>query len=436
MTHPRLPWTARRLHAMQEAEETLRRLDIDMREPVDVYSAIGDLGLWLVFRPLGNLLGAIVPHGTGGVLVTSQRGHGLQRFTAAHEIAHWVMDREQLAVDDEADVLRRRDSDRERAAQIFAAYFLMPPPLVYSSINRIGIDQVNISPKDIYRLARDMQSSYEATARHLTNMRLLDPQQRDTLLTTSRGSAKSQLTGGRTVAGEVWDVGPSDAGTVVALAPGDEVLLALPESPSTGYVWTLPGTVDQFAEPAPPPPIAGDCPDLTNVVDAESTPASQQRTVLDALPGPASARPSVAPAPGTAFQVVGDAYLPAWATQAQVRRPVTTRRRRFQSVSGTPDLPRPAAGEAAAVDTHVEVTSDAAISARLGGSGHRLLALRADRTGDWRIHLDYERPFEPGSRAGSFEVLAHVLPSDPPPYELTERGEGSGPQQGTSEGPR
>jgi predicted secreted protein len=414
---------------MQAAEETLRELNVDMREPVDVYTAIGELGLWLVFRPLGNLLGAIVPHGTGGVLVTSQRGPGLQRFTAAHEIGHWVMDREQLSLDDEADVLRRRDNERERAAQIFAAYFLMPPPLVFASVNRLGVDLENVAPKDVYRLARDMQSSYEATARHLTNMRLLDPQRRDMLLTTTRATAKSQLTGGRAAAGEVWDVGPSDAGTVLALAPGDEVLLALPESPSTGYLWTLPGTVDQIGEPAPAPPLAGDCPELADVADAEPTPASQQRMVLAELPAPASVRPSVLPVSRSAFHVVGDAYLPAWATEVQVRRPDTTRRRRFQSFSATSDLPRPATSDDAATDTGAELISDDAVSGRLGGAGHRLLALRADRAGAWRIHLDYERPFEPDSTVGSFEVLAHVLPSDPPPYELTDRSSDSGDEQ-------
>jgi len=400
-----LPWTQRCLAAMQSAEETLRDLGIDSSDPVDVYAAIEDLGLWLVFRPLGDLLGAIVPHGSGGVLVTSQRGPGLQRFTAAHEIGHWVMDHDELALDSEADVLRSRDSNRERAAQIFAAYFLMPPPLVFSTLGRLGINPEQLRPAEVYRLARDMHSSYEATARHLTNMRLLNAADRDAVLATGRAGAKAQLTGGRAAAGEVWDIDPSHAGTIVSVAPGDEVVVALPENPSTGYAWTLPYEVNQPVEAAPPPPLAADCPELDEVAEPEPTPASQRQAVLRSLPSPAARQ--VPPASGqSAFSVVADAYVPSWATPAQARRPDSTRRHRHDDQTGTPD-----AGDRAVAP---------AANIRLGGIGTRLMALRADRAGSWRILLDYNRPFEPDSSQGTFEVLARVLPPDPQPYDITD----------------
>ena len=396
---------------MQSAEETLRQLDIDTSGRIDVYSAVEALGLWLVFQPLGGLLGAIVPHGTGGVIVTTQRGPGLQRFTAAHEIGHWRMDHDALALDSEDDILRGRDDHRERAAQIFAAYFLMPPPLVFATISRHQMTAQNLTAPDVYRLARDMGSSYEATARHLTNLDLISVGRRDELLAVGRGGAKAELTHGRRPAGDVWDVRPGSAGAVISLTPGDEVVLALPESPSTGYTWALPHEVvdAELDAPAPAPPLAGDCPDLDDPLPAEATPMSQTTAALASLPRGADAG-TLTHAGAGAFRVVADGYLPSWATVADTRRPDTTRRRRIDSeqavvVNGVQDLP---------------TVTGAATGTPVAGVGTRLVCLRADQTGAWRIVLDYNRAFDPDSSQGQLVIRARVRPPEPLPYDITD----------------
>lgn len=417
MTAPTLPWPQRRLAAMQSAEETLRELQLPVTQRIDVYAAVEALGLWLVFQPLGGLLGAIVPHGTGGVIVTSQRGPGLQRFTAAHEIGHWRMDGEALALDNEENVQRPRDDDRERAAQVFAAYFLMPPALVYATLSGLGLEgRDDLTAGDVYRVARDMGSSFEATARHLHSLGVLPAARRDDLLRAGRTGGKAELTRGRRPAGDVWDVTPETAGHIIELAPGDEVIVVVPETPSTGYTWSLEdhsvGTAENAdARPELEPPLVGDCPSLSDPAPAASPARAHVTSTLTGLPaGAAAGDPD--PASG-AFHVVANAYLPRWATSEQARRPATTRRRRA-------DRPDTTTLDDNAVTSVTTQPSPSSAMPAVSGVGARMVSLRADRSGAWRLVFDYHRPFDPDSSQGQLEIRARVRPELPLPYDVTD----------------
>src|SRR6266568_889706 len=114
---------ARRRRALQAAAELLDELGADQEQSIDVFGAIEQLRLWLVFYPLKNLLGAIVPSGSGGVVLTTERQPSIQRYTAAHEIGHWLLDQDRLALDTEDDIFSPRAAERERLAQLFASYF-------------------------------------------------------------------------------------------------------------------------------------------------------------------------------------------------------------------------------------------------------------------------------------------------------------------------
>ena len=90
--------------------------------------------------PMDGLLGAFVPEGAGGVLITDQRPITVQRYTAAHELGHWRLEHGHgLALDGEEHVFGANPVERERLAQVFAASLLMPPPLVLSLLARIGV---------------------------------------------------------------------------------------------------------------------------------------------------------------------------------------------------------------------------------------------------------------------------------------------------------
>src|SRR6266536_40945 len=183
---------AQRRRALQAADELLNDRGIDQEQPVDVFGIIADLDLELVFNPLNTLLGAVLPSGSGGIMLTTRRGPSVQRYTAAHEIGHWLLDIDQLAFDAEEDIFRP-SLDRERLAQLFAGQLLMPPPLVYAMSRRYGISASSVSAPAVYQAARDMGASYEAAVRQMGNLGIVDAGQRDYLLSQTPGQIKAEL---------------------------------------------------------------------------------------------------------------------------------------------------------------------------------------------------------------------------------------------------
>ena len=254
---------ARRRHALQAADELLNDLDIDQDEPVDVFDIIDRLGLWLVFNRLDSLLGATLPKGTGGIMLTTQRGPSVQRYTAAHEIGHWILDFNEPAFDTDDDIFYPT-ADREQLAQLFAGQLLMPPPLVFETSARHGISSdASATAPAVYLTARDMGASYEAAVRQLSNLDIISPSTRDGLLARTPMQIKTELCHGHRPRGavDVWPVDLGASGSEVELTEGDEVVLTLPENRTTGYRWM---TADEITERAmqevspPPGPFAPD----------------------------------------------------------------------------------------------------------------------------------------------------------------------------------
>ena len=68
------------------------------RGNVDVFGTIVKEHIPLMFRPLDGLLGLYLPD--PGILVTTQRGLSIQRWTAAHELGHATIHHE-ASLDDE-----------------------------------------------------------------------------------------------------------------------------------------------------------------------------------------------------------------------------------------------------------------------------------------------------------------------------------------------
>lgn len=256
------PFLGRSRRALQAAASLLDELHIDQEKPVDVFQVIEQLGLWLVFQPLDVLLGAVLPQGNGGILITTERRPTLQRYTAAHEIGHWELDHNQLSFDTDHDVLSPGVNERERLAQYFASYFLMPPPLVHAVASRHGIRRrENVSPAQAYLAARDMRVSYEAALRQMNNLQVITEHQRDTLLQTQPLRAKQDLAYGHrpeTGSADVWTLDLRAPHQQVDVLIDDEIVITLPENRSTGYRWLDDNLNDQRAarraRPAPPRP--------------------------------------------------------------------------------------------------------------------------------------------------------------------------------------
>jgi Zn-dependent peptidase ImmA (M78 family) len=136
---------------------------------VDVYNAISELGVPLVFTKLDGLLGAYYRDPSPGVLVTTERPLNQQRFTAAHELGHhWLKHKPSL--DDET-MLRRApfqfaddDSLQEVEAEAFAATFLLPRWLLNWHCERQQWTDKDLSnPHLLYQLSLRVGTSFLAT---------------------------------------------------------------------------------------------------------------------------------------------------------------------------------------------------------------------------------------------------------------------------------
>lgn len=234
-----------RVRTVEAAANALAELQIDQSQPVDPFRALEVLGLEVSFWPLDALLGAIVPGDPSGVMITTQRPPSVQRYTAAHEIGHWFLDRDHLSVDlpfdTQVEVLGMPSDERELRAQLFASYFLMPLPLVSQTARRYDVQRGSaITPLQAYAIGRDMQVSYAAAVRQLENCHFLDATTRIRFLKEKPASLKKALAFGRkpTVAmRDVWTAAREDRLVDLEVRVGDDLAMSLPENRTTGYRW-------------------------------------------------------------------------------------------------------------------------------------------------------------------------------------------------------
>jgi Zn-dependent peptidase ImmA (M78 family) len=403
-------------HAVQEADSLLRDLDVNQEAPIDVFQIIDRLGLWLVFNPLKTLLGATVPKGDGGIMLTTERGAAVQRFTAAHEIGHWILDYGQAAFDSEQDIYHP-SGDREVLAQVFASQLLMPPPLMYAACAQHGIDSTKApTPTAVYLVARDIGASYEAVARQLANLEIIGNTSRDELLKKQPATIKSELCRGHRPTGavDVWPLeGVESRGTTLTVTEGDEVVVLLPENRTTGHRWLTDSELARRAlrVRAKPPEIAAAANEMTVDLDATNEAAVRSASVDDALariPGNAGAirilpPPDVSAVPDPAEQrpsleLVDDQY--------QVSRgPLAASDRR---------------GERRAIARQREALPDTVKPPVLiGGTGTRLLALRSNNEGHSAFRVVYSSAYDP--KAPVIETYHLEVDVKPTPAVLRRR---------------
>src|SRR5581483_5870040 len=399
----------RRIQAAESAGRLLDELSVDQTEQIDVFGICEDLGLWLAFLPMDNLLGAFVPEGVGGVLVTTQRPIPLQRYTAAHEIGHWRLDHGHgLALDGAEHVLGDTPVEREQLAQIFAGNLLMPPPLVFGVLERLGLGGGHpVEPEHAYALAREAGVSYEAAVRQLAHLEVINPDRIAVLRQRRPLQVKAALNlGRRPVSGyaDVWPVNEDWDDQLLALRVEDEVVISLPENRSTGYRWMLPDERRPAEASLPPPSLGGRQPDsvdqraveeLRSRFAASSPTRSGARApgvVLQRLRDVAGAGARELPKVGGA-DVVGDEYVPArtaWLPPRQARRQRVARHE--AESSGAP--PAPVSGEDPIV----------------AGTGRRVLSVRFPRPGPVTIRLQYQSPYNDDDPIEQYVLHALVEP--------------------------
>jgi predicted secreted protein len=251
--------TMLRREAQVRALTTRHELGIPMASPVDVYSAVRQMRLWLLFEPLEGLFGMYQRQDEAAGMVVNVRVHpALQRYTAAHELGHHVMGH--TAVLDPEDHIQRWSnlSNQELAAQMFAAEFLMPDAAVNTAALALGIGAHAVDEMGVYQLSLRLRTSYTAMINRLRTLGWYGATVAKRFQSVQPKELKLQLLGHPLTdpQADVWLVTDPQEATTIAPLVGDEVVFSFEEMPSTGFRWTpeLPDGLDvereEFVEPS------------------------------------------------------------------------------------------------------------------------------------------------------------------------------------------
>jgi len=245
------------LRGMEGAFRLLRDLGLDQgtrrAQRVDVFDSIDRTGAVLMFRPLDKILGAFMKQGNAaGIILNTERPLGVQRFTAAHELGHWVLGHDPHA--DDEDILRRgpladaRFFDRvppeEREANAFASYFLLPAHLIKTQMEVQGWSAHHFSsPKIVYQASLRFGTSYAGAVHALEREHVIGKDLRRQLLDAKPGDLKRSLLDDQSLPNtrrsDVWLLTERDEGAVIEAGRDDLFLLCLEEATGAGYLWSF-----------------------------------------------------------------------------------------------------------------------------------------------------------------------------------------------------
>lgn len=215
-------------------------------EAIDVFRVIDDLGLPLLFRPLEGLLGACVKVSPGriGIMITTQRDLHLQRFTAAHELGHFLLEHEG-SLDREVFYpgQGRAQNSQELEANAFAGEFLMPKWLCTAVAKRGNWSKEQLQEPDVvYQMSLRMGVSYEAACWGLEAQSLIPKDVAARLTKEAPKKSKARALNGLSLANsrsDVWLLTERDHDASLFAGPGDLLILNLPEHTGSGYLWDL-----------------------------------------------------------------------------------------------------------------------------------------------------------------------------------------------------
>ena len=241
-----------RLEAAAAAKRLHRHLGIEKRVSevggsVDVFEAISDLDIPLVFKKLDSALGLYLPSPAQGILITTERTLNIQRFTAAHELGHATLDHEG-SVDQE--IFERgpfqpqngRDL-KEVAADAFAAEFILPRWLYRLHVRKQGWSVSHLrNPDIVYQLSLRLGASYDATCWGLLSHQILDRRDINILRDEKVAVMKRKLGEGHRPSSswaDVWRITERDNGSTITGTELDLVQLEFHENASSGSAWDI-----------------------------------------------------------------------------------------------------------------------------------------------------------------------------------------------------
>jgi hypothetical protein len=369
----------------QAARDVLLDLALPLDQPIDPFAAIRRLGLFLCFRPLGDLIGVIVQAqnaGRAGVMINCNEPLYMQRLAGAHEIGHFTLhlgaSRTQDGIGDERHHLGEVDgpqSQDEVDARRFSRHFLMPRELLEAAWERRPAGE--LTPETAYLIARDLGAPYLDALLRLKQEGFITPEADRRLRAVHPREIKRALAArDEAPDGEVWLILEATPPEPLAVDHGDFLEAALDEQAGTGYRWLEAAQFERAArEPAPAPPsFAGPGEKVT----WRNAPSPVQAPSPD---------PAGAPAPAGVLALVED----------------------------TSGEPVSATAMAAGPPRRVQV----------GGVRGRRLRFATTQAGSRDIELVYARPWDPASAVERLVVPASVRPTPAQVKEAAELAAGT-----------
>jgi len=233
---------AARLHEQLSLREQLST----GQAPVDVFRIISDIGVSVICRPLVGLLGVFLPRPVGMIITTNRDLH-VQRYTAAHELGHFLLSHQASLDDDQCIGFVARggshQNPQEVAADSFASELLAPRWLVQAVVERQGWSSLDLREAGtVYQLSLRLGISYSATCWCLLSHRVLDRNNAANLARVPPKTSKRQVLGGEDLGdswADVWSLSARDDGALLMGSPNDMIRLELPEHGASGSTWNL-----------------------------------------------------------------------------------------------------------------------------------------------------------------------------------------------------
>jgi hypothetical protein len=241
----------------------------------------------------------------------------------------------------------------------------------------------------VYRLSRDLDVSYEASARRLYAAHLIDHTALTQILNLGRMSAMQRASAGHRPAdglANIWDATSDDEIVSLVVAERDEVLMGFDEQLLAGWRWM---TAEELARrnsslahprqrplaPAALPARSDRYPGERDNVMSRLTPdaraALEPYGAIEVDPDHSDLRHTEPPA-----AIVEDTF------QAGGERETLAQRRRRRAAR--------AHGRSGQVDDHVDTAEP-----QIGGNGVRTFVVRTAVPGEWNLQLYYAHAYDP-----------------------------------------
>jgi Zn-dependent peptidase ImmA (M78 family) len=233
--------------AARAAFETRFAANLSLHHPLCIYDLCATVGVDVRFCTLPSFEGMFLK-ASQTILISSLRPPGRQAFTCAHELGHWFFqhgDRLDELLSSSPSPVRPPE---EVAADIFAAYVLMPAAAITRAFARRAIEPNKADPLTMYSIAGQLGVGFESLVVHLhRSLAVLSPTRARLLRATPLSAIRSSIDPSFSsasrllIADQYWEVIPIDlnVGDLLLLPPDSTAVGSCIESGRRLLYWNL-----------------------------------------------------------------------------------------------------------------------------------------------------------------------------------------------------